>query len=116
MRLIVAGGRDYKPTYADEKLLFRLFRDYKITEVVDGGAPGIDTWARQKALWMGLDAVTVWANWTKHERAAGPLRNEKMTKFADCVALFPGGVGTNSMRKIAKAHGMKIIYDAKEKT
>ena len=41
-------------------------------------------------------------------KAAGPIRNKEMAEYADAVALFPGGTGTESMFKEAKAADIKI--------
>jgi hypothetical protein len=52
------------------------------------------------------------ADWNKYGKAAGPIRNAQMAKYADAVILFPGGRGTANMRKLAKEHGLEILYDA----
>jgi predicted Rossmann-fold nucleotide-binding protein len=37
-----------------------------------------------------------------------------MAEYTDYAILFPGGIGTDSMRKEMLIHGKKILYDAKE--
>jgi hypothetical protein len=37
-----------------------------------------------------------------------------MAEYTDYAILFPGGKGTDSMRKEMKIHGKKILYDAEE--
>lgn len=106
MRVIIAGGRDYYFTDADELKLDQL-RD-QITEVVSGGAKGADAcgerWARENQIPIKMFP----AEWIKHKKAAGPIRNAEMADYADAVILFPGGKGTKNMYETAKKYGLKI--------
>jgi len=81
-----------------------------ITEVVSGGATGIDKEGEDYAYAHGIPVKRFPADWDKHGKAAGPIRNRDMAKYADAVALFAGGIGTNSMRKEAEKAGIQI-YD-----
>jgi predicted Rossmann-fold nucleotide-binding protein len=45
---------------------------------------------------------------------AGFIRNEKMAEYADALAIFPGGNGTEHMYEVAVKHGVKI-YDFRTK-
>lgn len=47
-------------------------------ELVDGGAPGVDTWCREWAIDHGIEGPTIRAEWDKYGRAAGPKRNQLM--------------------------------------
>jgi len=107
MKLIIAGGRDYRLTPKDIERLNAL---ENITEVVSGCAPGADTegenWAREQSI-----PVKVFkADWKKYGRGAGPKRNQAMADYADAVALFPGGKGTENMYKQAQKAGL-VVYD-----
>ena len=61
-----------------------------------------------------MAALAYPANWKKHGRAAGPIRNKQMLEEAkpDLVIAFPGGAGTANMVKQAREAGVKveIIY------
>lgn len=50
------------------------------------------------------------ADWEKHGRAAGPIRNEKMLIVGtpDMVLAFPGGRGTADMIRKAEAAGLPV--------
>jgi hypothetical protein len=50
------------------------------------------------------------ANWKKHGRAAGPMRNQQMLDEGkpDLVIAFPGGSGTADMVRRAKAAGVPV--------
>ena len=37
------------------------------------------------------------------------ILNEEMAKYADACILFPGGKGTQHMKDIATASGMRVI-------
>ena len=110
MKTIIAGGRDYFLTQDDIRFLLTL----PITEVVSGGANGADRGGEVFAQCNDIDMKRFPADWSAHGRAAGPIRNEEMAKYADAVVLFPGGKGTDNMAKVAKKHGLKI-YDRRSK-
>ena len=105
LAVVVAGGRDYRITGADEAWLDTL----PIREVVSGGASGADaggeSWARKR----GIPVKRFPADWNTHGRAAGPIRNRQMAEYAGGVVLFPGGRGTNSMRGEAERRGLQIF-------
>lgn len=105
LAVVVAGGRDYRMTAADEAWLDTL----PIREVVSGGATGADaggeSWARKR----GIPVKRFPADWNAHGRAAGPIRNRQMAEYADAVALLPGGRGTDSMRREAERRGLQIF-------
>lgn len=112
MRVLVTGGRDFadkEPVWlALDYLLDRMTR----LTVIQGGATGADELARQ---WTwGRDSVslvTVPANWRKHGKSAGPIRNRVMLEQCkpQVVLAFPGGRGTASMVRIARAAGVPVV-------
>lgn len=121
-KIIVTGGRDFK----DREFVFRVLNALQaeggpITELVEGGATGVDAhcraWAKQNLHGEGQWKVCTWistvkANWALFGRAAGPLRNAAMcTKHRDAAALiaFPGGRGTESCVAVAHRVGIPVI-------
>jgi len=110
MKLIIAGGRDYQFTDADYDSLDELLSSLPIQEVVSGGATGADECGEAWAKLRGVPVKVFRANWKTWGSAAGPIRNREMAKYADAVALFPGGRGTKSMHQ--EAEDARIdIYD-----
>lgn len=106
---VVTGGRKFdNPTLVDLALGC-------ITEpsdvIVDGGAAGLDTLARQWAVANSRQSVTVLAEWDKHGRRAGPMRNYKMLARGDVRALiaFPGGAGTRNCIEQAEKMGITVV-------
>lgn len=106
MKIIIAGGRSYHLTTEDMKELDRI----SITEVVSGCASGADADGELYADDRCLPVTRFQANWEEYGKAAGPIRNRQMAEYADGVALFPGGRGTDSMAVVAKKSGI-VIYD-----
>jgi len=107
MKVIIAGGRKYILNNKDWQMLATL----DITEVVSGCAPGADRGGEAYANANDIPVKLFKADWGKHNRAAGPIRNREMAQYADAVVLFPGGKGTASMEREAKKAGLKI-YNA----
>lgn len=107
MKLIIAGGRDYRFTLKDIERLNNL---ENITEVVSGGAKGADAEGEQWAAEQGIPVKVFKADWKQYGRGAGPRRNQAMADYSDAVALFPGGKGTENMFKHAQKIGL-VIYD-----
>lgn len=106
MKLIIAGGRLYQFNTEDHAFLGTL---EGISVVVSGGAPGADL---EGELWAEAEGIPVKkfpADWPRHGRAAGPIRNRQMAEFADAVVLFPGGRGTASMFKEASKANLEIF-------
>jgi len=111
MKLIIAGGRDYQFTNDDMLRLDKIHgHAERVTEVVSGGAKGADRCGEQWAIGMQLPIKRFPADWEKHGKRAGPLRNAEMAAYANAVALFPGGIGTQSMFNEATKAGI-TIYD-----
>lgn len=81
-----------------------------ITEIIHGAAKGADSFAGHWARVFGIKETAVPADWDKHGKRAGPLRNEEMLKLKpDGVVAFPGGRGTDHMVRIAKEAGIKVM-------
>jgi hypothetical protein len=70
-----------------------------------GADAGGERWAKKH----GIPIKLFHADWTAYGRSAGPIRNRQMASYADAVALFPGGRGTNDMAMAAVARGLKIF-------
>ena len=112
--VIVTGGRDFRDQDYIENVLTKIHAEHEITQLVEGGAKGVDYHAKQWALKNGIDVKTFPADWKTHKLAAGPIRNELMAQYASeaekalCVAFF-GGKGTASMKGLAKSYGITVI-------
>jgi hypothetical protein len=81
--------------------------------VIHGGAQGADSIAGRAAERSGLTVEVYRADWQKHGRAAGPIRNARMLAEGkpDRVIAFrmPGeSRGTDDMIRQAKAAGIPV--------
>lgn len=113
MRILVCGGRDYNDAEAVNEALDAVHRKRGITLIIEGGATGADTlarqWAKQNGVQFETEKVTK-EEWRRYGRAAGPMRNTRMLKKWDPegVVAFPGGTGTADMIRQAQAAGIKV--------
>lgn len=116
MRVLVCGGRDF----SNAAWLYRVLDDLKRREVIDciieGDARGADRiagyWAKKNRIHLKLFP----AEWQKHGKGAGPIRNQKMLDEAnpDLVIAFPRasgeyGNGTLDMMARAKKSGVDVF-------
>lgn len=108
-KAVIAGGRNFQPEQKHYDWLARVLHDLSVSEVVSGGCSGADRFGEDAARHYKLEIKRFPADWNKHGKAAGPLRNEEMAKYADVCILFPGGSGTADMKRRAIAHGLKVV-------
>ena len=110
MRVIVCGGRHYKDAMALNAALDRFHAQHAISCVIQGGASGADRLAYMWAAMRGIIVHNVPADWKKHGKAAGPIRNQQMIDLFWPAALiaFPGGRGTADMIQRAKAAELPV--------
>lgn len=118
---IVTGGRDKRDKDAAFAALDEIDADRGISVVIEGGQRtyddrgniigGADWFAYQWALYRQKGWICVEADWEKHGRAAGPIRNGSMLKVKNLsfVVNMTGGRGTVDMVRQAHAAGIEII-------
>lgn len=110
MRVLVCGGRDFSNIAFVWTHLDRLHTELKFTHLIQGGARGADSiardWARTKP---EIERYVSYADWDKHGNAAGPIRNKHMLEWKpDLVIAFAGGAGTADMVRQARAAGVDV--------
>lgn len=111
MRVIIAGTRIFKDF---EKLSIHcdkiLSNVETHIEIVCGGATGADELGKMYALKHFYPLKMFPANWDKHGKAAGPIRNEQMAIYADALICFWDGEsrGSKNMIELAKEYKLKI--------
>ena len=109
--VLVCGGRKYADFERLHYVLSTIQAVHGFNVLVHGAAPGADQLAGR---WAGGRVVEVRAypaDWKKHGRAAGPIRNFAMREAEkpDVVIAFPGGAGTASMVRMARAKGIEVL-------
>lgn len=107
MRILVCGGRDYR----DAKTVFEALDYLQPSVVIHGDARGADTLADVWACLNDVEVQRFAADWNKHGRKAGPIRNQEMADCsqADLCLAFPGNWGTEDMVKKARAAGIDVM-------
>lgn len=107
MKVIVTGGRNY----ADREKVAAALEALEPEVIIQGGASGADLLAREWGDKNEVQSFTYFAEWEKHGKAAGPIRNHKMLEAnQDAVVLaFPGGSGTKHCKETAIGLGMLVL-------
>lgn len=111
--VIIAGSR----TINDYSLVLRAIEKsgFSPTEVVCGGAKGVDTlgarWAKEVGLPIGYFA----ADWDSHGKAAGPIRNREMAEYSvggGLILVWDGkSRGSANMKMVAEELGLQIYEE-----
>lgn len=117
IRVIIAGSRDfYNPGIFNNIMTLYLsdIPDNKL-EIISGGCRGADRMGEQYAKDWNLKCKVFPANWKKYGKSAGPIRNEKMVKYAlqadhGMLIAFPIGEsrGTRNIIEIANRYGLEV--------
>ena len=88
----------------------RLHAEHHFTLLLHGDARGADRLAGEWAQERGIEVLACPADWKRHRRGAGPIRNRQMLdERPDLMAAFPGGAGTRNMIEIARTARLRVI-------
>lgn len=114
MRILITGSRNH----TDVQLIREAIQTHTMglepenVTIVSGGCPtGADRIAERYARLQGFTLEIHPAEWAKHGRAAGPIRNQQMVDAgADVVLAFPLGEsrGTKGCIRAAKVAGLTV--------
>lgn len=108
MKVIIAGSRTIRSTRIVEECIRA--SGFEIDEVVCGEAQGVDLTGKCFAIRNHIPCKSFHAEWYKFGKAAGPMRNTEMAKYADALILVWDGQsrGSKNMLEIARRFGLKI--------
>ena len=108
MKTIIAGGRNVTEADILESALDEL--PWQISEVVSGGAKGVDQMGEEWAERNRIPVKLFKADWKTYGRAAGPKRNEQMADYGEALlAIWDGkSKGTANMIKNAEKQGLTV--------
>jgi hypothetical protein len=129
MKVIIAGSRTINSFELVESYILKLIMAFnlEITEVVCGGASGVDNlgkrWAAKNnvpvkyfpAEWNNLNApgavIKMNSMMVRYNVKAGFDRNERMAQYADALVLIWDGKspGSKDMKACATKHNLKIF-------
>ena len=89
----------------------------EVTEIVSGGAHGVDQCAKAYAQANGLKLTEFLPAYARYGQAAPLRRNEEIVRYADAVLAFWDGesAGTKHVIDLCKACGkrLQIVYKLK---
>lgn len=118
MIAIIAGSR-YLTDYAFVKSCID-GSGINITEIISGGAKGVDALAERYAAEMRIPCKVVQADWKTYGKKAGPMRNKVMAKVGQVLIAIKIStdpcVGTRNMIQCAKDQGLQVLEFMHEPT
>jgi len=125
MRVIICGSRGIKGPEGMQHVMDAIAASgFTVTEIVTGGAEGVDELADAWAKEAGIDRVIFPGNWKGKGKAAGYKRNQKMAWYVSlfmdqenppenlkggCIAVWNGvSKGTGHMIDIATENSLPL--------
>ena len=106
--ILIAGSRNFTCYMQLSKVMDHVLeKTGNPTLVISGGAPGVDTLAEQWAKEHHFAFKPFPADWKKHGKRAGPLRNSEMMQIADVVVALPAPDSIGTLDTIRKAERTK---------
>jgi len=108
MKTIIAGSRgitDFEVVKAAA-----LSAPWEFSEIVSGGARGVDYLGEQFGDGINVPVTIFKANWNKYGKSAGYKRNVEMADYAEALIAVWDGVskGTKHMIDIATKKGLRV--------
>lgn len=112
MKIVIAGSR----SIVDYELLKSVIArsNFLITEVVCGGARGVDSLGAKYASEKGLPCSMFRADWGRFGKAAGMYRNSDMADYADGGLILWDGESRGTLDMIDKLRRLgkpREVYD-----
>ena len=113
MKLGIVGSRNFH----DYELFIKILNEvlihwnlnlYHFDEIVSGGANGADTLAEKLSKDYNIKITIFAADWNKHGRIAGILRNTDIVNHSDYMIAFPAKDSVGTFDSIRKAQQKRI--------
>lgn len=101
MKTIIAGSRSID----DPQYLINAVNqiDWEITEVVSGTAEGVDQMGEEFAEENDIPVKKFPADWDRHGKSAGAIRNQEMAEYAQAAVILWDGESNGTSIMIQKA-------------
>lgn len=112
-RVIIAGCREFNDyeflRQKCDNILSKVRQTHSVV-IVSGTARGADQLGERYAAERGYQVRRFPADWDRHGKAAGPIRNALMADSADALIAFWDGMsrGTKNMIDTAKNRGLSV--------
>lgn len=113
-KLLVSGSRtitDRENVFLELEYMVDAVLSGEDVTILEGGAKGVDTLAREFAIEHNIPYEEHPADWEKNGRAAGYIRNAEMVKEADIALIIWDGKskGTAHTMKMCEKRGVKYL-------
>lgn len=114
IKIIIAGGRDFTNGillyHECDRIISPILNEGYTVEIVSGMARGADTTAVFYASDRRFTLHEFYADWDKHGKSAGQIRNKQMGDFADMLIAFHDGSsrGTKNMIDYMRSLGKRV--------
>jgi hypothetical protein len=93
MKLAIIGSRNIKKIIIDDYI------PENVSEIVSGGAKGIDSLAKEYAIRKGIKLTEFLPEYKRYGRAAPIIRNKRIVEDADKIIVFWDGC-SNGARSV----------------
>ena len=105
MKLIIAGSRNTADA-VDEVgcALWEFELTYAVAELVSGASGNVDLAGEEWARENNIPVKRFPADWAKHGKAAGPIRNREMAEYADALIAVWDGKSKGTANMILEMH------------
>lgn len=106
MKTIVAGSRHF----TDYEVVKNAIETcgWKPSAILSGMASGVDTLGVQYATENNIQLLKYPANWYKHGKAAGPVRNRAMARAAEALIAIWDGESRETKNMIEEAEKLDL--------
>jgi hypothetical protein len=108
MVAVIAGGRNFLGNRNHFEWAKKIIEENEIDKIITGDCKGADKFGEMISRLLHISYKAFPADWSKYGLKAGPIRNWQMSIVANICILFPGGKGTESMKKCAIKNNLKI--------
>lgn len=121
-KIVIFGGREFNNKNLFIEQVESILKEWDLSkdwiEIVEGGARGTDSLAKDYAISNNISYKEFNADWNKYGKSAGHLRNEQMAKYCEGqfgIAFWDGkSRGTKNMLTHCEKYDIKvecIIYN-----
>lgn len=109
LKVIITGSRTITD-YSDVHNAME-FSKFIPTEIVSGGAYGVDSLGEKWAVAQNTKVTKFNADWDQYGKDAGPIRNKQIADYADALVAIWDGESRGTLNMINEAHknGLKIF-------
>lgn len=105
MKLIIAGSRNTADAVDEVCCAIHEFELARaVTELVSGASGNVDLAGEEWARENNIPVKRFPADWDKHRKAAGPIRNREMAEYADALLAIWDGKSKGTANMILEMH------------